>query len=102
MKNQNKSLRTLAPKARVYNHIRKRLYKCKLEDFTIKQKEEFFKEVFEMNAVTHQELLLMKWTRKQKAAIEAARIARGYKRKKKTSLAEYEDKMRDALISKAS
>lgn len=77
-------------KARVYNHIRKSLYKKRLEQITPSEKVKLFDEIFEMNHTTHWELNSYKQKRKEKAAIHKARVERGYKFKKKTSLKEFQ------------
>jgi hypothetical protein len=89
MKQINTALKTLAMKARVYNQIRKDLYKKRLDSFTDKQKVEFFDKVFALNNETHWELLAYKEKRKDAKKLYEERVARGHKFKKKTSKQEY-------------
>lgn len=84
-------------KARVYNHIRRFLYKQNLDKISPASKIQFFDEIFNMNHKTHWELKDYKWKRKQKDNLYKERVARGYKFKKKTSKAEYE-KMKKNLV----
>jgi hypothetical protein len=103
MKNQvSVSMKTLAIKARVLNKFRKLFYKEQLKNFPDTLKIEIFNQLFSEVRAAHNELVEYKSKRKYRAEIEAKRVARGYKAKKKTSLAEYEDRMRDAVMSKAS
>ena len=57
MKQTNTALKTLAMKARVYNQIRKDLYKKRLDQIKDKEKIEFFDKVFQLNHETHWELI---------------------------------------------
>lgn len=84
-------LKTLAMKARLANKIRKHFYKAQLEKFTTEQKVEFFNEIFEQNSLMHWELINYKQKRRDKKDIHQARLDRGYKFKKKTSLKQYEE-----------
>jgi hypothetical protein len=84
-----KALKTMAIKARVYNKIRKALYKQGLEKFTSENKVTFFDELFKENQEAHNELNNLKRKRKDKAFVQAERVKRGYKPKRKTSLEEY-------------
>lgn len=87
---QNKAM---AIKARVYNKIRTALYKKRLEDISDKEKLEYFEQFFLLNREAHQELNRIKRKRKYRAQIHKARVERGYKFRKKTSLKEYQGKL---------
>lgn len=76
-------------KARVYNVIRKSLYKKSIEKFSLEEKAKMFDEIFGLNAATHWELIAYKQKRQNKAAIQAERLKRGIKPKKKTSKEDY-------------
>jgi len=95
-KNNNIASKTMAIKARVYNQIRTDLYKKQLEEnyktkyqketvITPKEKVELFDKWFSLNSLAHQELNAYKAKRKWKREIYEARVARGYKFKKKQS-----------------
>lgn len=86
----------MAIKARVYNVIRKELYGKKLEEIPSKEKETFFDNLFNLNNEAHWELNFLKRKRKAKAFVEAERVKRGYKSKKKTSLDEYQGRQKIA------
>lgn len=82
--------KTLAIKARLANHIRKTLYnKKRLEQFSVSEKEEFFNDVWAKYLDMHSELNDYKAKRKAKKAVQIQREKRGYRPKKKTSLAHY-------------
>lgn len=83
-KDKRIALKTLAMKARVYNYIRKTLYKRKLEDISIDDKVTIFNEIFGMNKITHWELKFYKGKREYKEHIYQERVKRGYKFKTKT------------------
>lgn len=70
------ALKTLAMKARVYNQIRIKLYKKRIEDFSPEEKQKMFDEIFGLNAQTHWELIRYKQKRKDKKAIHDARVKR--------------------------
>lgn len=91
MKQINTALKTLAMKARVYNYIRTTLYKYKgnIAKISDKEKIEIFDTIFGMNNATHWELLAYKEKRKDAKKLYEARVARGYKFKKKTSKEQY-------------
>lgn len=89
MKQESIALKTLGIKARVYNQIRTKLYKKRLESFSTAEKAEFFDIIFNLNHEAHWELNAYKSKRKDKAKLHADRVARGYKFKKKTSLEDY-------------
>lgn len=76
MKQINIALKTLAMKARVYNYIRKTLYKKKLEQISDKEKIEIFDKIFAMNFETHWELNAYKNKRSYKAEIQRLREER--------------------------
>jgi hypothetical protein len=76
LKQQKIALKTLAIKARVYNHIRKTLYKKRLENITEKEKIEFFDLLFSMNQEAHYELNAYKRKRQDKAEIQRLREER--------------------------
>jgi hypothetical protein len=78
------AFKTMAMKARVYNYIRKTLYKKKLEEINIQEKEAIFNEIFSMNRATHWELKFYKGKREYKEHIYQERVKRGYKFKTKT------------------
>lgn len=88
------ALKTMAIKARVYNFIRKSLHKKRLEDFNDSQKIQFFDQLFPLNHEAHWELHSYKKKRQRKAAIHKARVERGYRFKKHTSKAQYENSLK--------
>lgn len=69
----NVSLKTMAIKARVYNHIRKTLYKKRLEQIPDSEKLKFFDEIFVLNKDAHWELNDYKQKRWNKAKIAELR-----------------------------
>lgn len=77
-------------KARVYNFIRTSLYKKRLDQISSAEKIGLFDQIFALNHEAHWELNAYKSKRKRKAEIHAARVARGYKFKKKQSPEERE------------
>lgn len=79
------SMKTMAIKARVYNAIRKTLYKKKVEDFSNAEKIEFFNAVHVLNLNAHRELIDYKHKRRAQAKVVAERIKRGKAPKKKTT-----------------
>lgn len=68
-------LKTLAMKARVYNKIRKFLYKQRLDKIPSESKVEFFDEIFALNHATHWELINYKRKRKAKSELLKKRLA---------------------------
>jgi pyruvate-formate lyase-activating enzyme len=62
-------------KARVYNQIRKDLYKKRLDQIKEKEKIEFFDKVFQLNHETHWELINYHTKRKDKAELLQKRQA---------------------------
>jgi len=72
----NVSRKTLAIKARVYNHIRTALYRKRLDQITDQEKIAFFDQVFQLNNEAHWELNDYKQKRKQKAKIALLRSQR--------------------------
>lgn len=89
MKQINTALKTMGIKARVYNQIRKDLYKLRLENITPQQKHLFFDQWFSLNQAAHNELNDYKAKRKAKAIINSLRIANGKLPKKKITKQEY-------------
>lgn len=85
---QNKSM---AMKARVANQIRTALYKKPI-DIPDKEKITLFNQIYNWNRDMHWELLAYKDKKKKKAKVQAERVARGYKSKKKTPLADFQKK----------
>lgn len=83
---QNK---TMAIKARMANAIRVALYKKPI-DISDKEKLALFEQIYNLNRDMHWELLAYKSKRKRKAAIQKLREERGYKKKKKTPISEYQ------------
>lgn len=79
---------TLAIKARLANKVRTLLYKKPI-DISDKEKLELFQQIYDLNRDVHWELVDYKRKRRRKARIQAERLARGYKPKKKTTLEEY-------------
>lgn len=75
--------KTLAIKARIANQIRTDLYKKRLENISEKEKIELFDKWFEINHTSHWLLNSYKAKRKYKRQIHEARVARGYKFKKR-------------------
>lgn len=63
-------------KCRVYNKVRKALYKKRLEDFSPAEKEAFFNQLFADNHEAHWELVNYKDKRRKKAQVEAERQRR--------------------------
>jgi len=63
-------------KCRVYNKVRKALYKKRLEDFTPTEKEAFFDQLFADNHEAHWELINYKDKRRKKAILETERRRR--------------------------
>jgi len=104
MKNQGKALTTLAIKARVYNKVRKFLYKRPLEEtivtrnnglqvLTDKEKIAFFDELYKENAAAHSELNSLKSKRKFRAKVDKLRAEKGHCPKIKTSLEDYQKRI---------
>ncbi len=87
MPTQNK---TMAIKARVANHLRKSIYKKEYDEITVPEKLTLLRELFDMGKEMHKELSAYKQKRKDKKAIQEARVARGYKPKVKTTKAQWE------------
>lgn len=83
------ALKTLSMKARVYNQIRTKLYKKRIEDFSPEEKQKMFDEIFGLNLQTHWELNAYKQKRRDRKALYEARVKRGYKFKKKVSKEDY-------------
>jgi len=83
-KDKRIAFKTLAMKARVYNYIRKTLYKRKLEEINKEEKEAIFNEIFTLNRAAHWELNFYKAKREYKEHIYQERVKRGYKFKTKT------------------
>ncbi len=83
-------------KARVYNQIRTKLYKKRIEDFSPEDKQKMFDEIFGMNLQTHWELNHYKQKRKDKAQLYAERVKRGYKFKKKVKKEDYLSSLKTA------
>lgn len=81
--------KTLAMKARVYNQIRTILYKRNIDTFSLEEKQRIFDKIFGLNAETHWELIAYKQKRKDAKELFEARVARGYKFKKKTTKEHY-------------
>lgn len=95
------SHKTLSIKARVYNQIRKDLYKKTNEDIiynklrglefiTDEQKIELFNKWFDLNKEAHNELNEYKKKRKYKKTIQEDRIKRGVTPKVKMSKEQYQ------------
>ncbi len=80
--------KTLAIKARLANKVRTLLYKKPI-DISDKEKISLFEQIYNINRDVHWELVDYKRKRKKKARIQAERVARGYKSKKKTTLEDY-------------
>jgi hypothetical protein len=77
MKKETKvALKTLAMKARVYNYIRKELYKKKIEDISAEEKIILFDTIFAMNKESHWELNFYKEKRQTKAERDRLREQR--------------------------
>ena len=66
---------TLAIKARIANHIRKSLYKKRLEQLTDKEKLDMFDTIFSMNQSAHWELNAYKSKRREKRELLKKRLA---------------------------
>jgi hypothetical protein len=66
----------MAMKCRVANIIRKEIYKKKIEDFTDKQKIDFFDEIYIEAKKMHYELQAYKSKRQKKAEIQRLREER--------------------------
>lgn len=89
-KNNKVALKTLAIKARIANQIRTDLYKKNLDKISEKEKIELFDKWFQINHTSHWLLNGYKAKRKYKKEIYDARVARGYKFKKKQTKEEKE------------
>jgi len=76
MRNDKVALKTLAIKARVANHLRKTLYKQKIENISNEQKVQYFDEWFKINHEMHWELNAYKDKRKAKRKVEEERKKR--------------------------
>lgn len=84
--------KTLAMKARLANKLRCAFYKKNLEDvltMSPEAKDTFLEELFNDVRAMHIELNNYKDKRKYRAAVEKERAARGFKRKRKTTLEQY-------------
>lgn len=68
-------LTTLAIKARLANYIRKTLYKRKWEDIKTGERDQIFKEIFDLNHAMHWELNAYKDKRRDKRELLAKRKA---------------------------
>ena len=68
-------LKTLAIKARVANHIRKTLYKKKLDQITDQEKISLFNEIYSLNHAMHWELNSYKDKRRDKRELLEKRKA---------------------------
>lgn len=91
MKAENKvALKTLAIKATIANTIRTDLYKKRLDQISDKEKIELFDKWFAINHTSHWLLNSYKAKRKYKKEIHEARVARGYKFKKRQTKEERE------------
>ena len=75
MKQNKIALKTLGIKARVYNHIRKVLYKKRWEDIKTNERDQILKEIFDLNHQAHWELLNYKAKRQNKKALLEKRLA---------------------------
>lgn len=90
------ALKTLSMKARVYNQIRTKLYKKRIEDFSPESKQKMFDEIFGLNLQTHWELNNYKQKRKDKKALYEERVKRGYVFKKKVSKEQHLQSLKEA------
>lgn len=75
MKQNNIAMKTMAIKARVYNIIRTKLYKQRLDKIPDFAKIQFFNEIFEANLLAHNELTSYKCKRQDKAELLKKRLA---------------------------
>jgi hypothetical protein len=91
-----------AVKARAYNMIRKLLYKKVYKLITPAEKEQLFRDIFEINLTHHSEIRIIDWKKREKARINKARVARGYVPKKRMTRAEWETSKQwsEALVKK--
>lgn len=69
------NIKTLAIKARLANHIRKTLYKTRLEQISQTEKVRLFEEIFGLNSSMHSELNDYKAKRKAKIELHKKRLA---------------------------
>jgi len=97
MKTINKPSAKTAVKARAYNAIRTMLYKKVYKLLKPEEKEQMFQAIFDINMTAHNEIIGIDWTKRQKRKIHAARVARGYKFKKRISKAEWEKKQAELV-----
>lgn len=68
-------LKTMAIKSRLANHIRKTLYKKKIDKISNEDKVKLFDEIFQLNNVMHWELKDYKEKRRDKARLLQQRLA---------------------------
>ena len=98
----------MAIKAEVFNHFRSQIYAL-TDGFRADKVKEVnkilegtrFSMFVQKMADAHAVLNNLKAKRKTKAVVEAARVARGYKPKKKTSKADYEASCKEPRLSAA-
>lgn len=100
---QKSNVKTLAIKARLANTIRKLIYPYvkggkTLSELTESELSALGSTAFEVGKAMHQELNAYKAKRKFKASVAQEREKRGYKRKQKTSKAEWEAKQQKELV----
>lgn len=89
---------TMAIKSRVFNCMRKSLYKKNLGELSFLEREKLFEEFFNMTQEAHISLNNYKAKRKDKRVVQQLRADRGYQPKKRTSLEEW-TRMKSELVN---